>query len=48
MLLAVLQSLLLEMDVEPWRIALPVFALPIVARMCGCPQDKLKNGFDDL
>lgn len=43
MLLVVLQSMLLEVDGEPWRIALPVFALPIVARMCGCPMDKLKN-----
>lgn len=43
MLLVVLQSMLLEIDGEPWRVALPVFALPIVARMCGCPRDKLKN-----
>ncbi|CAI2322893.1 unnamed protein product [Caenorhabditis sp. 36 PRJEB53466] len=43
MLLAVLQSLVLEMDTDPWRIALPIFALPIVTRMCGCPRDKLKN-----
>ncbi|CCD68302.2 RING finger protein 145 homolog [Caenorhabditis elegans] len=43
MLLVVLQSMLLEVDGEPWRVALPVFALPIVARMCGCPMDKLKN-----
>lgn len=43
MLLVVLQAMLLEVDGEPWRVALPVFALPIVARMCGCPRDKLKN-----
>ncbi|ULU09955.1 hypothetical protein L3Y34_014364 [Caenorhabditis briggsae] len=43
MLLVVLQSMLLEIDGEPWKFALPVFALPIVARMGGCPKDKLKN-----
>ncbi|CAL2029856.1 unnamed protein product [Caenorhabditis brenneri] len=43
MLLVVLQSMLLEVDGETWRLALPMFSLPIVARMCGCPRDKLVN-----
>lgn len=43
MLLVVVQSTLLEIDGEPWKFALPVFAFPIVARMCGCPMDKLRN-----
>ncbi|CAI5437984.1 unnamed protein product [Caenorhabditis angaria] len=41
MLLAVLQSMLLEMEGEYWRVVLPMFTLPIVARMCGWPAHRL-------
>ncbi|CAB3408955.1 unnamed protein product [Caenorhabditis bovis] len=41
MLLALCQSLLLELESEHWRVFLAMFCIPIVSRMCGCPLDKL-------
>lgn len=41
LLLALAQSFILSIDSDPGRVALAVFAAPIVARMCGTPVDKL-------
>ncbi|CAD6184604.1 unnamed protein product [Caenorhabditis auriculariae] len=41
MLVAVLQSFVLELETERWRIFLAMFSIPIVSRMCACPLEKL-------
>ncbi|CAD5209447.1 unnamed protein product [Bursaphelenchus xylophilus] len=41
MMLSVVQCFLLGMESAVGRVLLAVFTIPIIARMCGCPPDKL-------
>uniref|UniRef100_A0A7E4W7B1 RING-type domain-containing protein n=2 Tax=Panagrellus redivivus TaxID=6233 RepID=A0A7E4W7B1_PANRE len=41
LMLALVQSCLLSIESDVGRITLAIFTAPIVARMCGCPVDKL-------
>uniref|UniRef100_A0AC34FTF1 RING-type domain-containing protein n=1 Tax=Panagrolaimus sp. ES5 TaxID=591445 RepID=A0AC34FTF1_9BILA len=41
LMLALFQSCILSIESDAGRVSLAVFTVPIIARMCGCPNDKL-------
>ena len=41
LMLALVQSCILSIESDAGRVSLAVFSVPIIARMCGCPVDKL-------
>lgn len=43
-MLTILQSFVLGLESDFGRLCLTMFTAPIVARMCGCPPDKLILG----